>query len=154
MESISMPRGAMDSHHVDPEGYHSLYRLGFPIERIETSVADFENCVGNFADWDFTFERDALDAFQGVLDVFESPPIENFFGLPLYPADSRFTSTDTFVYGLSWSFRKNIQTRLVRRPEFPTWAWLGWKPDKSTLKLSAVDHDDGDVGYKDHAYEG
>jgi len=104
----------------------------FPsIQELQRGTESFEARVYEFVHRNFTYESDALDAFRGILATFEDlpKPIHHFFGLPLFsehyfdnPADA--TPARVLAAGLSWQFN----TRMARRPEYPSWTWVGWKP--------------------------
>ncbi|KAK0672280.1 hypothetical protein QBC41DRAFT_381991, partial [Cercophora samala] len=64
-----------------------------------------------------TFSKDVLDAFRGVLKHYRKiegkPPMLSLYGAPV-------------------ELNKRFQHRVVRRPGFPSWTWLGWKAEKRT----------------------
>lgn len=81
-----------------------------------------------------TVESDAVDAFSGVLKVFEETPyqISHLQGIPFPQRNARDDGIDlemlqqrAFGLGLVWSDQG------VRRPDFPSWTWAGWTATKS-----------------------
>lgn len=82
-----------------------------------------------------TVESDAIDAFSGVLKVFEETPyqIGHLQGIPFPQRNARDDGIDlevlqqrAFALGLVWADHG------VRRPDFPSWTWAGWTATKST----------------------
>jgi len=76
-----------------------------------------------------TVESDTLDAFSGVLRVFEETPyqISHVQGIPCPQRNAREDGADletlqqrAFALGLVWAGQGS------RRPEFPSWTWAGW----------------------------
>jgi hypothetical protein len=100
------------------------------------------NRVSEFIIRRFTYDSDCLDAFRGILALFADlpRPIHHIYGVPLFP-NYAFVDPDETTYirilaaGLSWSF----DSPMVRRPEFPSWTWVGWKYSPSESK-SSNDH--------------
>ncbi|KAI1620035.1 hypothetical protein EDD37DRAFT_674845 [Exophiala viscosa] len=110
----------------------------------------FQQNVNSFARRSLTYQEDALNAFKGILQAFRTPaqtkvkPVDNYVGIPLF--SSGLGHTDVLVYGLDWNiddeFNNDViglnhtpnETQIasaVRRPQFPSWTWLGWKIPKS-----------------------
>lgn len=100
--------------------------MAFPRREVGRKLDDLPERIKEYSTRAFTFKRDRLDAFKGILAVFENmkPPIGNLLGLPLYPAPSKMLA---LTAGLSWvvhSFKKGDVRRLNT---FPSWTWLGWE---------------------------
>lgn len=105
----------------------------FP-DRIGKSWWDFELRVREFSSRSFSKDADALDAFQGVLEVFEHQkrPLRNICGMPLFPREiavpeSRARVTETSLLSFSLTWKAKFSSTASRRREFPSWTWLGWK---------------------------
>ncbi|KAK3365564.1 heterokaryon incompatibility protein-domain-containing protein, partial [Lasiosphaeria ovina] len=97
----------------------------FPTLSPSDPLAHISLWVSQFSRRSFSFESDALDAFQGILRVAEAKGWirGNICGLPLpnrTRADSaalqNFLLWETSPYG-----------KVSRRAEFPSWSWVGWR---------------------------
>lgn len=113
-----------------------------PFQELRRSQTSFMNRVSEFIIRRFTYDSDALDAFHGILALFADlpRPIHHLYGVPLFPSDAfvdpdKTTHIRILAAGLSWSF----DSPMVRRPEFPSWTWVGWKYSPSESK-SSDDH--------------
>lgn len=102
-------------------------------------MESFQFRVHEFIHRDFTFVSDALDAFQGILELFEEPddPISHLCGIPLFSftkfrKPGSVTPTQVLAAALNWHF----DCPMVRRPEFPSWSWAGWKPSLTKARES------------------
>ena len=82
----------------------------------EGSRRRFAYHVGTYTTRDLAKQSDALDAFRAILQLFHS--LGTCWGVP----ENTFMP---FSEGLLWSHSSGTKAR--RRPEFPTWSWLGWK---------------------------
>jgi Heterokaryon incompatibility protein (HET) len=80
-----------------------------------------------------TYSKDSLDAFRGILSRSQ---LYNYYGIPFAPRDSSDSFKNcqdmdlAFAKGLYWLHGMNtpgMEAVLSRRPEFPSWSWLGWK---------------------------
>jgi hypothetical protein len=105
----------------------------FPDERIGKSWMEFAIRVREYASRQLSKDIDALDAFQGVLEVFKNQekPTSNICGMPLFPREiadpeSRARITDTSLLSFSLTWKARFSSTTSRRREFPSWTWLGW----------------------------
>ena len=109
----------------------------FPRYGIGKDVRDILPNIAEYFGRQFTHQRDALDAFLGILSVFERSKALNghLGGLPVFSPDtwaltSSFTQLDMVVYSLAWFMiawqRDPRETAIFRRPHFPSWTWIGW----------------------------
>ena len=104
----------------------------FPkFQDLQRSKMSFPLRVNEFIRRDFTYDSDALDAFRGILALFEDSkePIGHLCGIPLlsrasFDEPDAVTPSQVLATGLSWHF----DCPMVRRPMFPSWSWVGWKP--------------------------
>ncbi|RSL51301.1 hypothetical protein CEP54_011494 [Fusarium duplospermum] len=97
----------------------------------------FSTMVNEYSRRELTFKTDILDAFKGILRVFESleSPVQNLCGVPLYSLGlSKMANTDALVYGLSWNpapidmpLHAELWREMTRRKGFPSWSWIGWQ---------------------------
>jgi hypothetical protein len=92
-----------------------LVRCALP-HRSFTGVRKYSHLVTSYHDRQLSYESDALNAFTGVLTALGKELKTSFiWGLP----ESAFDDT------LLW--RSPIQMANLRREQFPSWTWLGWK---------------------------
>ncbi|KAK1783458.1 heterokaryon incompatibility protein-domain-containing protein [Copromyces sp. CBS 386.78] len=140
-------------------------------------AADFRNTgtawtrISEFVNRNLSFDRDALDAISGILNIYWSESTQDsgiafFYGLPLFLEESRekrhksFCEISVLIKGLlwtgSWWYRaiglpkaESSPTRLerLRRSEFPSWTWVGWK-GTSEYELCAGGSYPGFCGWK------
>ena len=89
------------------------FKLSFGITATTSkSLATFFELAQEYRRLTFTYQRDILGAFGGILAAFERGLSTSFyFGLPI----SYFTLALLLDY-----------TQCIRRPEFPSWSWTGW----------------------------
>ncbi|KAI0454230.1 hypothetical protein F5B21DRAFT_476287 [Xylaria acuta] len=71
------------------------------------------------------YGKDALNAFQGIIQRFskQMPSLGNYLGLS-YPCNSE-QGTSYFVYSLTWRHKAGSRPR--RRQNYPSWTWAGWE---------------------------
>jgi hypothetical protein len=79
-----------------------------------------------------SYESDLLSAFMGILRQawMHDPAIYHFWGLPFSTpeAERRVSLSSTFLRTLTWIPQfVGHNPSLVRRPEFPSWTWAGWR---------------------------
>lgn len=86
--------------------------------------------VKEYAQRDFTYPSDALDAFQGVCRAFQSlpHPVHQMCGIfildPMMLSSTKHLSLgEMLAFGLCWGFSGET----TRQPHFPSWTCLGWK---------------------------
>ena len=101
--------------------------------------------INEFLKRDLSFDSDALDAITGILKIYRDlrEPINFFCGLPIFSKASSVlkdvnSMTDILVEALLWDAPKDM----VRRPEFPSWSWAGWKHSKTAKDDRSVYHFD------------
>ncbi|KAF5003429.1 hypothetical protein FDECE_10026 [Fusarium decemcellulare] len=75
---------------------------------------------------DLSFDDDALHAMAGIFAAFRKlkQPVQFVCGLPIFSEDLLRANRrqHALLEALSWD-----ETALRRRPQFPSWTWLGWK---------------------------
>ncbi|KAK3361794.1 heterokaryon incompatibility protein-domain-containing protein [Lasiosphaeria ovina] len=125
------------------------FGVNFPkFQDLQRSKTSFPLRVNEFIHRDFTYDSDALDAFRGILALFEDSkePKGHFYGIPLFSSASfaqpdAVTPSQVLATGLSWHFDRPM----VRRPMFPSWSWMGAKASAITsawrYQSLDVDHD-------------
>lgn len=129
-ESIATQLDSVQVKAVFPQSVD--FGVNFPkYQDLQRSKTSFPLRVSEFIRRDFTYDSDALDAFRGILAQFEDSkePIGHLYGIPLYSRASfdqpdAVTPSQILATGLSWYF----DCPMVRRPMFPSWSWVGWKP--------------------------
>jgi hypothetical protein len=96
---------------------------------------DIMSHLSDFSQRDLTYPYDALNAFEGIFQLFAKAPqpVYHLAGIPMLPpthirkSKEKFwrnrNPTDSFIMGLSWFRRRPGK----RRPEFPSWSWTGWE---------------------------
>ncbi|KAH8647328.1 heterokaryon incompatibility protein-domain-containing protein [Xylariales sp. PMI_506] len=101
--------------------------VGFPFNpKIKAEPQNFIELARDYSGRKLSFEVDAMKAFTAILtQLAPSIPGGIHFGLP----------EGSFHIGLAW--HEWISPRLVRRREFPSWSWLGWK-GQSALPPHAI----------------
>lgn len=102
----------------------------FPIQGIAETSSDFASRVNEYGQRSLSFDADGLNAFLGVLKVFENadPPVFHYWGIPIFEAIRPFEHRkhnllDCFALGLAW------ETKVpgISRHQLPSWSWVGWK---------------------------
>lgn len=101
----------------------------------------FIDLVKSYSLRDLTVRDDVINAFSGILGMFEesNPPVYHIWGSPILPPDHtlvlpktivpkpRNPSLEGFIRGLCFrDFGFTRHRPLVRRPGFPSWSWTGW----------------------------
>jgi hypothetical protein len=101
----------------------------FPRSGIGKTSEEILSRVAEYAQREFSYTSDALDAFQGVFRAFQSldSPVRHICGvLVLSPSMNKTTKllkgSEMFIFGLSWNYSGKVSRRLA----FPSWSWLGW----------------------------
>jgi hypothetical protein len=121
---------SQEKKHHDKDHSHGSLRV-FP-ERGVGDVSDISERIREYNHRNFSFDVDALDAFQGIFRRFQAmePGIRHWVGLPLFPVDF-FVSWQyppvSNTHRLSLSLMWEMKSFERRRSEFPSWTWLGWK---------------------------
>ncbi|KAI0551851.1 heterokaryon incompatibility protein-domain-containing protein [Xylaria curta] len=94
-------------------------------------------CVKEYSRRELTYDTDILNAFLGIIRIFESREAKETFddlrvdsivmqeiqGILHFPNYGR-VSWNYFCHSLCWYHHKLV--RAERRPQFPSWTWLGW----------------------------
>ncbi|GAW26113.1 putative tol protein [Rosellinia necatrix] len=84
-------------------------------------------CVEDYSTRELMYDTDALSAFLGIIYRFRSQtgsPLAVVQGLS-YPANRANTiGRHYFCHSLCWHHRELGDAR--RRPQFPSWTWVGW----------------------------
>ncbi|CZR45331.1 uncharacterized protein FPRO_15494 [Fusarium proliferatum ET1] len=81
--------------------------------------------TGDFSERRITYPSDRLNAFLGILNLFQDAFPESFrhiWGQPI-PYSTDMSVADVVVSALKW----HIVGLAQRRPDFPSWSWVGWK---------------------------
>ncbi|SCN64718.1 related to tol protein [Fusarium fujikuroi] len=81
--------------------------------------------TGDFSERRITYPSDRLNAFLGILNLFQDAFPESFrhiWGQPI-PYSTDMSVGDVVVSALNW----HIVGLAQRRPDFPSWSWVGWK---------------------------
>lgn len=123
----------------------------FELKRYRRGDGDLRDMFRHFEQFssrDLTYEGDAFDAIRGLLS---RCPFYTYYGVLLQKCgesledtsqQSRHRTTSLpveFFQSLWFSFEPsegNFEVR--RRPEFPSWSWLGWKAQKGTSYNSNI----------------
>jgi hypothetical protein len=132
LESLALPLNLL--HTKDRSHFFDSINLPrvFPNQVVGKHTMEVPDRIEDYNRRQLSFETDALDAFQGILQSFKSlkHPVENFLGLPLFPTESFVASkrgpvsnTDKLALSLMWTMNESA----TRRRAFPSWTWLGWK---------------------------
>jgi hypothetical protein len=148
LESIDIPLEAL--HYTSRQKMHSRVQFprAFPVQGLSKYPTDLLDRIEEYSSRHLKFETDALRAFQGVLQGFQShEEIETVsYGLPVF-APSSYSSqskhskslSDRFVRALAWEMRKapdNIKdAKIERRHDFPSWTWAGWKSNYNHIQF-------------------
>ncbi|KAI1082285.1 heterokaryon incompatibility protein-domain-containing protein [Whalleya microplaca] len=125
------------------------YNLDDPYDRFWAESRLLHKLLEIYTSKHLTMDSDALDGFQGAMKVFSraDPSFCTFQGLPVWHISyqlllSRSKSQKaniyklekrTLIWALCWvhfnpiGFSMEIDNRYVRRIEFPSWSWAGWK---------------------------
>jgi len=82
-----------------------------------------------YTDRRLTFDSDALNAFSGVMEMFQGPAkpvaVHNVSGFPFVPSIEDYQSQQASIFvALSWVDLAGIPKR---REGFPSWTWAGWQ---------------------------
>jgi Heterokaryon incompatibility protein (HET) len=128
-ESFSIPLHNL--HVKDLTRFRNELTGFFPRFGVGKTSDDLLSRIPEYAHRKFSYASDALDAFQGVLRAFQSfpNPVHHICGVVIlspstFKSTKTLTSQEMLIFGLCW----NIQGSNIRRPEFPSWTWLGWSP--------------------------
>lgn len=114
----------------------------FPLRTVGKQWRALGALISEYLERSLSFESDILDAFRGILAAHErrfSAEARILAGIPISMEFLKETSfllsyrgLNALADGMSWSFEKDkgdsCILKLERRPGFPSWTWLGWKP--------------------------
>lgn len=95
-------------------------------------VEQLHGFIENYMTRDLTDANDGLNAFRGILQHAEQnwqTPIHEVCGLPIYVPEYLGTPNNNSAIAVSLSWK---MSDLRRRPEFPSWTWIGWRSVKRT----------------------
>ncbi|KAH9209866.1 heterokaryon incompatibility protein-domain-containing protein [Leptodontidium sp. 2 PMI_412] len=120
---------------------HFVARLFSDVLRKSTESrnpkSDLQKSIEVYNVRQLTYETDALNAFRGLLRFFESAetPLYHCWAVPCKIPNTSSSVVDDFAHYLLWKFDGQIK----RRPDFPSWSWLGWS-GKISLPVSDNPH--------------
>lgn len=89
-----------------------------PAASLDADLERYTRLVEEYSTRTLTHQGDALNAFVGILDIFtriRDKSTTFTYGLPVA----------AFDYAFCWSAASHAPD--LRRPEFPSWSWLGWR---------------------------
>jgi len=90
-------------------------------------IQKYYHLVGGYNSRKLTNESDALNAFSGALtEIGTEMSSKMIWGIPVAALDD----------ALLW--RTPIHDPMLRRQEFPSWAWLGWREGEGSLPRALV----------------
>jgi hypothetical protein len=102
------------------------------------NTEEYWNIVQDYCKRHMSYQNDAMNAFLGILQAFEKYPqnFQTYGGIPFACKDLNFKETGSglnprsymFAIGLCWNI-----TEPIRRPGFPSWSWVGWRLDSTSL---------------------
>jgi len=100
---------------------------------IVTPLRKFTDHISKNSIRHLTVEGDIMNAFRGLL---KRSSFHNYYGIPIASGDSQVIEKDDefnvgFAQGLYWisgdRISGDILGSLIRRPDFPSWSWMGWR---------------------------
>jgi hypothetical protein len=100
---------------------------------IATPLRKFADHISKYSARQLTVEGDIMNAFRGLL---KRSSFHNYYGIPIASGDSQVIEKDEefnvgFAQGLYWitgnGIDGDIAGSLIRRPDFPSWSWMGWR---------------------------
>jgi hypothetical protein len=134
----------------------------FPVSK--AAPGELISRIEEFYNREMSFDGDVLNALAGIFAQFRDRPrisrervrrngiittycdtptvtldrVDTLCGLPIYGkqafhkrAQAHMTSTGILVLALSWG----ISGGILRRKQFPSWTWAGWKPDRRPERI-------------------
>jgi hypothetical protein len=98
----------------------------FPLQTVGEEPYMLSNRISEYLNRSLTFDRDILAAFRGVLAAYERhfPTSSRIVAGLAIGEQPGMSNLETLASGLSWCFEPS--SGLERRPDFPSWTWLGW----------------------------
>lgn len=82
------------------------------------------NVIRKYTSRQLTHDSDVLNAMLGILAYFEEQRPQEFrhmWGLPIILKDGKCLH-EVLIHSLMWTGKDPAR----RRPEFPSWSWIGW----------------------------
>jgi hypothetical protein len=129
-ESISIPPASL--HIKSLERFRDNLHGLFPRYGIGKRTEEIIDLISGYVNRQFSHPSDALDAFQGILRAYQSfkIPLHHLCGVIVFPpklfkTTENWTISEMFALGLSWC--EVFPLSCIRRPDFPSWSWLGWQ---------------------------
>lgn len=95
------------------------------------SYVQYLTAVEEYSARELGYDQDSLNAFKGIIRQFSKRkiPILSIWGIS-YPASIKPQEQESyFVDSLAWSHTRSCwedSGKPRRRPEFPSWSWVGW----------------------------
>ncbi|KAI0858024.1 heterokaryon incompatibility protein-domain-containing protein [Xylaria cubensis] len=143
-ENLQTP---LDSPHIkDETKINNVYRAGMFgrgqwFGRMNTqSLSGYHEhlqycaCVKEYSSRTLTYDTDVLNAFLGIIQRFELRKYTQVIhGILRFPGQL----PSNFCHFLCWHHHKSVKVK--RRPQFPSWTWLGWSGGVR-FPVTRVDH--------------
>ncbi|KAF2249178.1 HET-domain-containing protein [Trematosphaeria pertusa] len=140
-KGVSYSGGAMDDDGevlISDDSYSLDY--GFPIHddgSIRAKFRGLEEHIRAFSARNLGYDEDSLNAFQGILGLYDPININALLGIPIWfgkVAGRQSGPQVTFALSVcSWYHRSDPSLRMFvaedcqRRTHLPSWTWAGWK---------------------------
>jgi hypothetical protein len=110
-------------------GYFESYTGGTATRSFgsdRSSIEELRSHIKLFSGREFSYEKDIMAAFSGILRHYENrqPPIHHLWGLPTSYPSSR-NSKHPLNASLLWTHEDGVLMP-VRNRFFPSFSWLGW----------------------------
>jgi hypothetical protein len=101
----------------------------FPTFKYFEDPAQIYKCIAGYSSRELSFESDALNAMSGIFAVFERcHQVRHIWGMPYLSRYEGCRTTGELSQPSLWhSLEFSTYSTFVRRKEFPSWSWLGWK---------------------------
>jgi hypothetical protein len=95
--------------------------------------------IRDFSERKITFQSDTLNALLGVLNFFQEAYPDEFRHIWGQPIPYKETSSmgDIVASAMRWQ----VGNKVERRPEFPSWSWIGWTGSALPLSFDAYSED-------------
>jgi hypothetical protein len=146
LESVSVPLG--DLHISSLQHFRddiSTWKA-FPNIAKAENASDMKQYINQFSPRQLSQGTDALKAFQGILERFNSleDPTDHLWGIPLFSSHNfarqglggtrEVSSAVRLAFGMGWEMLI-FKGRISRRSCFSSWSWLGWKLEGSDTSI-------------------
>src|ERR1700761_6545285 len=117
-------------------------------EKDQNAAANFQSyCehIQQFSKRKLSFESDSFKAFAGIAGHFErsNSPSSQTWGIPMVSLSTMMFDVINLNAGLYWKHKHNFWSGLSeprRRPEFPSWSWIGWAGEVEFPAASQLRH--------------